>query len=145
MTVFLPSFTIMSRPKHDHPTPAELEVLKLLWDQGPSTVREVMEALNRQRPRAYTSVMSLLEVMTEKRLLKRRRQGRGYQYEPCVAREKTVGQMLGDLLTRAFEGSAALLVARLLEESSPTPEEMAEIRETINRFHQQKGDDECGQ
>ena len=131
----------MPRPKQEHPTPAELEVLLLLWDRGPATVREVMEALDRRRPRAYTSVMSLLGVMTDKRLLRRRRKGRGYVYQPRVAREKTLGQMLRDLLTRAFEGSAASLVARLLEESSPSPEELAEIHRTIDQFRQGRGDD----
>ena len=124
----------MPRPKYEHPTPAELEVLKILWDQGPSTVRQVMEVLNRQRRRAYTSVMSLLGVMTEKGLLRRRLKGRGYVYEARVAREKTRGQMLRDLLARAFEGSAATLVAHLLDESSPSPQELEEIRQTIDRF-----------
>jgi BlaI family transcriptional regulator, penicillinase repressor len=131
----------MPRPKHEHPTPAELEVLLLLWEQGPATVRQVMEALNRSRPRAYTSVMSLLGVMTDKHLLRRRRKGRGFVYQPRVARERTLGRMLRDLLTRAFEGSAASLVARLLEESSPSPEELAEIHRTIDQFRQAQGDD----
>ena len=114
---------------------------QFLWDRGPCTVREVMEALNRRRRRAYTSVMSLLGVMTDKSLLKRRRKGRGYVYEPRVAREKTLGQMLQDLLARAFEGSAALLVARLLEESSPSPRELAEIHDTIDQFRHGRGGD----
>jgi BlaI family transcriptional regulator, penicillinase repressor len=129
----------MPRPKHEHPTPAELEVLKLLWDQGPRTVREVMDQLNRRRRRAYTSVMSLLGVMTQKGLLKRRRKGRAYLYEPRVARESTLGRMLQDLLTRAFEGSAALLVARLLSESAPSSRELAEIHDTIEQFRQGRG------
>ena len=129
----------MPRPRHEHPTPAELEVLQLLWRRGPSTVRQVMEALNRRRRRAYTSVMSLLGVMTDKGLLKRRLKGRAYLYEPRVAREKTVGQMLQDLLGRAFDGSAASLVARLLDESSPSPRELAEIRDTIEQFRQGRG------
>ena len=131
----------MPRPKHEHPTPAELEVLQLLWRRGPSTVRQAMEALNRRRRRAYTSVMSLLGVMTDKALLKRRLKGRAYLYEPRVAREKTVGQMLQDLLGRAFDGSAASLVARLLDESSPSPQELAEIRDTIEQFRQRRGGD----
>jgi BlaI family transcriptional regulator, penicillinase repressor len=129
----------MARPKHEHPTPAELEVLQLLWEHGPSTVREVMEALNRRRRRAYTSVMSLLGVMADKRLLKRRLRGRAYVYEARVAREKTVGEMLRDLLGRAFLGSAPSLVARLLDESSPSPEELAEIRKVIEQFRQGHG------
>jgi BlaI family transcriptional regulator, penicillinase repressor len=129
----------MPRPKHEHPTPAELEVLQLLWDQGPCTVREVMEVLNRRRRRAYTSVMSLLGVMADKRLLKRRLKGRAYLYEARVAREQTVGQMLRDLLGRAFEGSAPSLVARLLDESSPSPRELTEIRAVIDQFRQGQG------
>jgi predicted transcriptional regulator len=131
----------MPRPKHEHPTPAELEVLQLLWERGPSTVREVMDALNRRRRRAYTSVMSLLGVMADKGLLKRRLKGRAYLYEARVDREKTVGQMLQDLLGRAFDGSAAALVARLLDESSPSPRELAEIHDTIEQFRQGRGGD----
>jgi BlaI family transcriptional regulator, penicillinase repressor len=131
----------MPRPKHEHPTPAELEVLQLLWERGPATVREVMDALNRRRRRAYTSVMSLLGVMTDKGLLKRRPKGRAYLYEARVEREKTVGEMLSDLLGRAFDGSAASLVTRLLDESSPSPRELAEIHDTIEQFRQKRGGD----
>ena len=126
----------MPRPRHEHPTPAELEVLKILWDRGPSTVRQVMEVLNHKRRRAYTSVMSLLGVMTEKGLLKRRLRGRGYLYEARVTRDKTLGRMLEDLLCRAFGGSATALVAHLLDQSSPSPGELDEIRRTIDRFRQ---------
>ncbi len=66
----------MPRPRHEHPTPGELEVLKILWDRGPSTVRQVMDVLNETRRRAYTSVMSLLSVMTDKGLLTRQPKGR---------------------------------------------------------------------
>jgi len=130
----------MPRPKHEHPTPGELEVLKILWDRGPSTVREVMEVLNRRRRRAYTSVMSLLGVMTEKGLLAREPKGRAYLYHARVTREKTRGEMLEDLLGRAFEGSAAALVANLLEKSSPSPQEMEEIRLTIDQYRQRQED-----
>ncbi len=130
----------MPRPKHEHPTPGELELLKILWDRGPCTVREVMEVLNETRPRAYTSVMSLLGVMTDKGLLTRRPKGRAFLYQARVAREKTLGQMVGDLLGRAFEGSAAALVARLLDQSSPTPQELQQIRQTIDLYHRQQGE-----
>ncbi len=130
----------MPRPKHEHPTPGELEVLKILWDRGPSTVREVMEVLNRQRQRAYTSVMSLLNVMTDKGLLEREPEGRAFLYRAQVSREKTLGQMVHDLLGRAFEGSASALVARLLDQSSPSPEELQEIRKAIDEYHQQQGE-----
>lgn len=127
----------MPRPKHDHPTPGELEVLKILWERGPSTVRQVMEVLNRRRPRAYTSVMSLLAVMTDKGLLARELRGRAFVYRASAARQKTLGEMLSDLLGRAFEGSASDLVAHLLEESKPSAEELEEIRKTIDEYLRQ--------
>lgn len=130
----------MPRPRHEHPTPGELEVLKVLWDRGPSTVREVMEVLNETRRRAYTSVMSLLGVMTDKGLLSREPKGRAFLYRAKVAREKTLGQMVEDLLGRAFEGSASALVARLLDQSSPTPEELEEIRKTLDEYRKQLGE-----
>src|SRR6187549_3859918 len=95
----------MPRPREDQPTAGELEVLKVLWDRGPSTVREVMDVLNAVRPRAYTSVMSLLNVMTDKKLLAREARGRAFVYKPRTDRGRTLGRMVGDLLGRAFEGS----------------------------------------
>lgn len=130
----------MPRPSYDQPTPGELEVLKVLWDRGPSTVREVMEVLNQDRERAYTSVMSLLNVMTDKRLLERTPQGRAFLYEAAVEREEILSEMVGDLLGRAFEGSANALVAHLLEQSAPDDEELAAIRKTISEFRKQQRD-----
>jgi predicted transcriptional regulator len=128
----------MPRPKEEQPTAGELEVLKVLWDRGPSTVRDVMEVLNAERPRAYTSVMSLLNVMTDKGQLSRKPAGRAFLYSPRSGRQKTMRRMLGDLLGRAFEGSANLLVAHLLEEANPTPSELAEIRRTIAAYETQQ-------
>ena len=102
----------MARPKQEQPTPAELEILKVLWEQGPLPVRDVMEVLNRTPPeRAYTTVMSLMNIMTEKGLLKRTPQGRAFVYAAKAGRDKTLGNMVNDLLGRAFAGSASALVA----------------------------------
>lgn len=129
----------MPRPRHQQPTPAELEVLKVLWDRGPCTVREVMDVLNHGRSRrAYTSVMSLLNVMTDKKLLKRKAKGRAFVYENRLEREKTLNTLLGDLLSRAFEGSSAALVSHLLEQSSPSAEELDEIRRLIDSYVSQE-------
>lgn len=122
----------MPRPKHEHPTPGELEVLHFLWDHGPATVREVMDELNRTRPRAYTSVMSLLNVMAEKGLLTRTPDGRAFRYSAKAPREKTLSQMLQDLLGRAFAGSASALVAHLLSHSKPSRKELDEIRKLLD-------------
>ena len=129
----------MPRPKEDQPTAGELEVLKVLWDRGPSTVREVMDVLNEARPRAYTSVMSLLNVMADKRLLVREPRGRAFVYRPRTDRGKTLQRLLGDLLGRAFEGSTSQLVAHLLDQSKPSTAELAEIRREIEKYQQQKG------
>lgn len=126
---------IMARPKTPHPTPAELEILKILWDRGPLTVREVWDVLqSRKLRRAYTSVQSLLNVMAEKRLLKREPLGRTFRFDAHVSREKTVGTMLSDLWKRAYSGSTSALVAHLLDETQPSNAELQAIRETLQRF-----------
>lgn len=119
----------MARPKTPHPTAAELEVLQILWDRGPSTVREVLEVLPKER--AYTSVMSLLNVMFEKKLVTREPEGRAFRYSAKHQPEHHEGKLLGDLLERVFSGSASALVARLLEQTQPSEEELAEIRKLI--------------
>jgi predicted transcriptional regulator len=131
---------VMARPKQEQPTPAELEILKILWERGTRTVRDVMEELNADgRERAYTSVMSLMNVMTDKGLLKRTPVGRAFEYSAKVARERTLGQLLGDLLGRAFEGSASALVTQLLDEANPTQQELDEIRKAIAQYQKEQG------
>jgi predicted transcriptional regulator len=130
----------MARPKHEHPTPAELEVLKIIWERGPSTVRDVLEALPVERPRAYTSVMSLLNVMADKGLLAREPHGRAFQYAARADREKTLGRLVRDLLGRAFEGSASLLVGHVLAQGQPSRRELEEIRRTLDEYRQQQGE-----
>jgi predicted transcriptional regulator len=129
----------MPRPKEEQPTTGELEVLKVLWDRGPSTVREVMDVLNEVRPRAYTSVMSLLNVMTDKGLVVRDPRGRAFVYRPKTDRGRTLRRLVGDLLGRAFEGSTSQLVAHLLDQSQPTADELDEIRRLIERYRQHRG------
>ncbi len=128
----------MARPRNDGPTPAELEILRVLWERGPSTVREVLEALAGSRKRAYTSVMSLMNVMEEKGLLSRTPQGRAFVYDAKVTRRKTRSRMLKGMLNRVFDGSANLMVAHLLEQAKPSEEELKEIRRTITDFLNQK-------
>lgn len=129
----------MARPRHKNPTPAELEVLQIIWEHGPSTVREVMNLLKPKRPRAYTSVMSLMNVMAEKGLLNQEPKGRAFIYSAKVSRDKTQSSMLSDLLNRAFDGSANALVAHLLQQAEPNSEELDEIHKTITKFTRKKG------
>ena len=123
----------MPRPKSEQPTPGELEILKIIWDRGPSNGREVMDLLNQDgKDRAYTSVTSLMNVMVDKGLLRRNPQGRAFIYEAILPRQKTLSGIVSDLVGRAFEGSASALVAHLLDDTRLTPEELAEIRKTID-------------
>jgi predicted transcriptional regulator len=87
-----------------------------------------------KRPRAYTSVMSMMNVMAEKGMLKTKPKGRAFIYSAKVSRDKTQSSLLSDLLNRAFDGSANALVAHLLEQAEPNSEELDEIHKTITRF-----------
>ena len=129
----------MARPRHENPTPAELEVLQVIWEQGPSTVREVMTVLNSKRPRAYTSVMSLMNVMAEKGLLGQKPKGRAFVYSARISRAKILSRMVSDLLNRVFDGSASALVTHLLEQADPDNKELDEIQSTITEFERKKG------
>jgi BlaI family penicillinase repressor len=129
----------MARPRNINPTPAELEVLQIIWQHEPCTVREVMNLLGSIRPRAYTSVMSLMNVMAEKGMLAQKPKGRAFVYTAKVSRDKTQSGLLGDLLDRAFDGSAKSLVAHLLEQTAPDSDELSEINNTINEFAKKKG------
>lgn len=125
----------MARPRTTHPTPAELEILKLLWESGPLTVREVLDRLPVQGPtRAYTSVMSLLNVMADKGLLAREPEGRAFRYQAAVERSKTLSGLVGDVWQRAFGGSTSALVAHLLDEAQPTAEELTAIRNLLRQY-----------
>lgn len=129
----------MARPRHENPTPAELEVLQVLWEGGPGTVREVMAALDGQRPRAYTSVMSLMNVMVDKGLLRSKPRGRAFVYSAGVSQGKIQSRMVSELLGRAFDGSASGLVTHLLEGAKPAPEELDEIQKAIAEYTHRKG------
>ena len=130
----------MPRPKSEHPTRGELEVLKLLWQRGPCSVRQVWDVLDQQRRRHYTSVASLLAAMTQKGLLAAEVQGRTLIYRAVAAQEKTIGRMVEDLLQRAFAGSASALVLRVLDQCHPSPEEMDEIAKILRKHRKEKGE-----
>ena len=127
----------MARPRQENPTPAEFEVLQVVWEKGASTVREVMEVLNEKRPRAYTSVMSLMNVMAKKGLLTQgpqEPQGRAFVYAAKLTREKTRSKMLKELLGRTFGGSTKALMIQILQDTQADAEELEEIRETIAEY-----------
>jgi len=128
----------MARPRSEQPTPGELEVLQLLWRRGPSTVRDVMNELNQTRRRAYTSVMSLLNVMVSKKLLRRKPLGRAFLYEPGVPERPTLRELVADLVNRAFSGSTEQLVAHALEQTDPSSEELDELHNLIDEYRSRK-------
>ena len=129
----------MSRPKSEQPTQGELEVLKVLWERGPCSVRQVWEVLNQQRRRHYTSVASLLTAMTDKGLLTCEAEGRSFIYRTLSTRDQTLGGLVEDLVQRAFEGSASALVLHVLDQCHPTPEEMNAIAKILRHHRKDKG------
>jgi len=130
----------MPRQRQATPTKVELEILHVLWEHQPSTVREVVDVLNRQRPRAYTSILSMLNVMFEKGLVTREMRGRAHVYRAKKSREKTLGSVVRDVLGRAFQGSTTSLIAQVLEQSKPSADELDEIRRTIEAWQNEEND-----
>jgi BlaI family transcriptional regulator, penicillinase repressor len=118
------------------PTEAELEILNVLWAAGPSTVRDVHDALS-SRGTGYTTVLKQMQVMAEKGLLARSEQFRSHVYEPRIAREKTQQRLARNLLQRAFSGSAAGLVLGALSAQKVSPEELAEIRRMLDQYEKE--------
>ena len=113
------------------PTDAELSILRVLWERGPCTVRQVHDVLSRERPTAYTTALKLLQIMTEKGLVRRDETERTHIYHPRLTEEQTQRQLVRDLLDRAFGGSASKLVMQALAARRATPEELGEIRKLI--------------
>ena len=122
----------MSKHELPRPTDAELAILRVLWDRGASTVRQVHDVLSRERPTAYTTALKLLQIMTEKGLVRRDETDRTHIYEPRLSEEQTQRQLVRDLLDRAFAGSASKLVMQALAARRASPEELGEIRRLLD-------------
>jgi BlaI family penicillinase repressor len=115
------------------PTEAELAILNILWTAGPSTVREVHNALSSKQT-GYTTVLKQMQVMAEKGLLARSERYRSHVYEVRLPKEQTQRQLAGNLLQRAFDGSAKNLVLGALSSKKVSAAELAEIRQMLDRF-----------
>ena len=113
------------------PTDAELAILRVLWSRGPSTVRQVAAAMDREG--GYTTVLKLLQIMTEKGLVTRDESARTHIYASAYTADQTQRQLVMDLVERAFDGSAAKLVLQALASKKTTPEELDEIRNLLNK------------
>ncbi len=119
-------------PTPPRPTEAELQILRVLWERGPSTVRQVHEALA-ARETGYTTTLKLMQIMADKGLVTRDESSRTHIYAPLASRESTQRQLVTDLVTRAFGGSAAELVLRALSSHTASDDELAEIRKLIDQ------------
>lgn len=116
------------------PTDAELAILRVLWERGPSTVRDVTEALQEDRGTGYTTALKLMQIMTEKGLVRRDDRERTHIYEAAVGRDQTQRQLVDDLLERAFGGSAEQLVVQALSAKRASPQELAQIRKLLDEL-----------
>jgi BlaI family penicillinase repressor len=116
------------------PTDGELEILRVLWERGASTVREVQDVLDARHPTGYTTVLKLLQIMTEKGLVARDERQRAHVYQARIPREDTERQLVGDLLERAFAGSASSLVMRALSSKKTSAEDLARIRKHLDEI-----------
>lgn len=114
------------------PTEGELELLRVLWERGPSTVREIHEALSGEKDTGYTTTLKILQKMTDKGLVKRDESSRSHVYRPVLRAEQTQRQLVRDLLHRAFAGSPGQLVLQALSEKKASPEELTEIRRLLD-------------
>jgi predicted transcriptional regulator len=120
------------------PTDAELAILQVLWDRGPSTVRQVFEALAGARETGYTTTLKLMQIMAEKGLVSRDESARTHIYEARASRDLTQRRLVSDLLDRAFGGSAATLVMQALSSHPTSPEELRDIQRLIAGYKGKK-------
>ena len=114
------------------PTPAELEILDVLWERGTATVREVFESVNKIRPASYTTVLKTLQIMQDKGLVDRTVDAKAHVYRAKVTQRQTRSNLVGSLLDRAFRGSALSLVQHVLETKPASREELDQIRRLID-------------
>ena len=129
----------MARPQSRYPTELELEILKILWREGPLSGHQVRDSLAESRELAYTSVMTIMKIMTEKNYLRRTKPGGSFVYHSSVNEEDISRGMLGDLVDRVFDGSTSAVMLSLLEEAEIDSKEIARIRKMINRKAKETG------
>jgi BlaI family transcriptional regulator, penicillinase repressor len=123
----------MARPTSKHPTELELEILKVLWRQGPASVKQIQEALAPQRELAYTTIATMLSIMAGKKYLRKKRGTAGPIYEATVDEQRAAGGMLQDLVDRVYDGSTLAVIHQLLDTADIDADELARIRKLINR------------
>lgn len=120
------------------PTEAELEILKILWEQGPSSVRTVNDKLNQMRPVGYTTTLKMMQIMNEKGLTERDTSARTHIYSAKIKEEATKSSMLENFLSSAYNGSAKSLILNALGNHKTSPEELDEIKELIAKIEKER-------
>jgi BlaI family penicillinase repressor len=124
----------MARHRNSRPTDRELTILRILWDNGPATVREVNEAMNEDQDTGYTTTLKLMQIMTDKGLLRRDDSQFKHVYKPAMTEEKAQKLLVGELLEKAFSGSAEKLVMRALSAKKVSAKELEKIRKMLDEF-----------
>jgi predicted transcriptional regulator len=120
---------------HDvQPTRLELAILRVLWDEGPRTVREIQAVLNRSKPTGYTTVLKMLQIMTDKRLVERDETVRPQRYRPQHPQERTQRRLLRDFIQRAYGGSVKSLVMHALSGSKSSVKDLEQIEKMLDRL-----------
>ena len=115
-------------------TPRELAIMQVVWDRGEVTVRDVHEALSHERKVAYTTVMTLMNILATKGQLNRKQDERAYVYSPARPRQQVVGRLVRDFVERVFDGAAQPLLLHLVKHEKLTPAERAELKRTIEKL-----------
>jgi BlaI family penicillinase repressor len=120
------------------PTASELEILRVLWRRGPTTVREVHDALSEKKELGYTTVLKLLQIMTTKGIVRRNETQRAHVYEAGLPAEQTKRQLAGDMLQRVFEGSASQLMMHALAGGKASQTEIDELRRLLDEYERNR-------
>jgi BlaI family penicillinase repressor len=123
----------MARPTSRYPTELELEILKVLWRESPLPGRKIRDALADFRDLAYTSVMTVMKIMVEKKYVRRKKVAGNFVYSPCVTEEASRKRMLHDMVDRVFDGSPTAVMLNLLETSDLDEQELKQLRKMLNR------------
>jgi len=122
----------MARPASQHPTDGELEILRVLWERDSATLGEICESLRRERQVATTTVATMLSVMIDKGLVRRKKAARGHQWSAAVTHDSAAKSLVGKLVDGVFDGSASRLVSHLVEGGKLSQDELAELRQLID-------------
>lgn len=126
------------------PTTSELEILNVLWEKESATVREVFEVISTTKPIAYTTILKLMQIMTEKGLVERDVEGKAHLYRAAIPQTETQKGLVSDLLEKVFRGSAMQLVQHILEAKKTSPAEMKEIRKMIKKVEKEAKESKNG-